>query len=112
VQDGCAQINQEGAESPSALKNERASAMLAVEEGFVAGLANLGIGRRLALIVLAGALAPAAVTAIAPVGQRALNRQAETVRRLQATAWPPWPARSCGPCGSSATSSRRCPVVT
>jgi len=49
----------------------------------VAGLAELGIAKRLALMVSTGALALAAVTAIALIGQRSLTRQAETLRGLE-----------------------------
>jgi methyl-accepting chemotaxis protein len=58
--------------------------MLALEENDVARLANLGIAKRLALLVFAGALALGTVTTIALVGQRDLARQAEVERRLEA----------------------------
>src|SRR5690349_15083533 len=56
--------------------------MLACEETHVARLAELGIAKRLALMVLTGALALGAVTTIAVVGQRSLTRQAEVSRSL------------------------------
>src|SRR3954470_24470096 len=61
-----------------------ASQMLAVEETHVARLAELGIAKRLTLMVATGAVALAAVMTISLVGQHRLNSQAETVRGLEA----------------------------
>jgi methyl-accepting chemotaxis protein len=58
--------------------------MLAFEETHVARLAELGIAKRLTLMVATGAVALAAVTTIALIGQRNLTRQAENLRGLEA----------------------------
>jgi methyl-accepting chemotaxis protein len=58
--------------------------MPASEETHVARLAELGIAKRLMLVVLTGAAALVAVTIIALFGQRDLARQGEEVRGLEA----------------------------
>jgi methyl-accepting chemotaxis protein len=61
-----------------------ASQMLAAEETHVARFAELGIAKRLTLMVATGVVALAAVMTISLVGQHRLNAQAENVRRLEA----------------------------
>src|SRR5919112_2567384 len=58
--------------------------MLASEETRMSRLAELGIAKRLALIVAAGIVALAALAVISLIGQRDLKDQAENLRRLEA----------------------------
>jgi methyl-accepting chemotaxis protein len=61
-----------------------ASAIFATEETRMSRMAELGIARRLSLMVAAAVVALAALAVISVWGQHALSAQAETVRRLEA----------------------------
>src|SRR5689334_25353256 len=60
-----------------------APAMVAFKETYMSRLAELGIAKRLSLIVLSGVIALAALAAITFLGQRELVDQADNVQRLE-----------------------------